>query len=110
MWEIMTPGFPSDPAAHSNYIQDVDLAMAMADPFLQLAQDAADNDFAGFDFSEWSILTDKNADGVLGGKQEFLVRTSVVPEPGTVVLLLSGMLLLVGVARKRRLEVELGDR
>jgi hypothetical protein len=111
IWSIMTPGFPGSVGG----INDIDLAMAMALPFINLAQDAsagigsAATAFAEFDFSEWSVLTDVNADGQTGGKQEFLVRTTVpgvigvnvVPEPATVVLLLSGFLILFGVGRKR---------
>jgi len=104
IWSIMTPGFPTDPALlgpHAAYITDVALAMSMAAPFIAQAQAAAATGFAGFDFSEWSVLTDANKDLASSG-QEFLVRTSLVtPEPETIILLLSGMLILVGVHRKR---------
>ena len=73
----------------------------MAQAFLDVAQEAANNGFAGFDFSQWSVFTDKNADGHSYGKQEYLVRVNVVPEPETVVLLLSGLVVLLGVGRRR---------
>lgn len=95
IWIIMTPGFPTSFSG----IDDL-LAVAMAMPFLDMATDAAKNGFGDFDFSEWSVFTDKAADGHNFGKQEYLVRT-VVPEPETVVLLLSGLVVLFGVGRRR---------
>jgi hypothetical protein len=107
IWSIMTPGFPASPANHSGYITDVDLAMAMAAPFMTLAQNAANAGFGGLDLSEWSVLSDQNADGQIGGKQEFLVRTNTVPEPATVVLMFTGLLVLFGVHRRR--QAAMGD-
>ncbi len=66
-----------------------------------MAKEAADGGFTGFDFSQWSVFTDKNADGHSYGKQEYLVRVNVVPEPATVILLLSGLVVLFGVGRRR---------
>ena len=107
IWQLMTPGFPVDPAVAGPYVADVNLALAMADPFIKMAQTAAQAGFYGMDFREWSVMTDQNANGATGGMAEVLVR-SVAPEPGTVVLLLTGMLFLFGFARKRL--TELGDR
>lgn len=109
IWIIMTPGFPADASqlgAHASFIDDIGLAFGMAIPFLDMAQEAADGGFTGFDFSQWSVFTDKNADGHSYGKQEYLVRT-VVPEPATVILLLSGLVVLFGVGRRRL--SQLGD-
>jgi hypothetical protein len=104
IWSIMTPGFPGDATqlgAHAAYISDVALAMSMAQPFIAQVQAAAAAGYAGFDFSQWSVLTDANKD-LAGSGQEFLVRTSLVtPEPQTVILLLSGLFVLLGVQRKR---------
>jgi hypothetical protein len=58
--------------------------------------------YQGFDFSEWAVITDVAADD-LGydynplrqpGAQEFLVHVTVTPEPETVIMLLSGLLVL----------------
>lgn len=48
------------------------------------------------DWSSWQVVTHVNADGSLGGNQEFLVYTT--PEPGTILLMGSGLLALVGAA------------
>jgi hypothetical protein len=105
IWSIMTDGFPNTIGGITNVV----LAAAMADPFVNMAVSARTLGYTGLttlgvgfnsmNFDEWSVLTDV----VDPGKQEYLVQTtSVVPEPGTYVLLLSGLILLWGVARRRR--------
>ncbi|GLC25325.1 PEP-CTERM sorting domain-containing protein [Roseisolibacter agri] len=74
---------------------------------------AAASGFAGFDFSNYWVLTDVTGVGqALGGAQEFIVpgiggggTGSVVPEPSTYLLMATGMVALAGVARRRRQSV-----
>lgn len=65
--------------------------------------------YAGFDFSEWAVLTDVHA-ADLGydidplrepGVQEYLVHVTVTPEPETVILMLSGLAVLAFAWRRR---------
>lgn len=53
-------------------------------------------------YSEWSVLTPYTDADTNIRSQEFLVRTSVVPEPGTWAMLLTGLVGLGGVAFRRR--------
>jgi hypothetical protein len=53
-------------------------------------------------FSRWKVLTDVASDGFEAGRQEFLVVTT--PEPGTIALLLVGLLGIGVVALRRRQE------
>lgn len=57
---------------------------------------------ASVDLDEWFVITNVNlgASDYDGTGQEFLVRRSV-PEPATLFLMLTGLVLLVGVNRKR---------
>ena len=70
----------------------------------------ADNNAAGYVADDWYVLTRAGATDGLGesgdGKgQEFLVRRASVPEPGTLLLMLTGMVMLVGVSRKRAFDL-----
>ena len=51
------------------------------------------------DFSSFLILTDNTPDPVSGARQEFLI---VTPEPATVALFATGLLGIIGVARRRK--------
>ncbi|MFQ5705295.1 MAG: PEP-CTERM sorting domain-containing protein [Gemmatimonadales bacterium] len=117
IWTIMTPGFgnPWDPfLPDGQWVTDKNLADAMAAPFLALADAAMRNNYAGtgMDFGEWSVVSDKcigttvatTACPQVGGVQEYLVHT-VVPEPETVVLMMTGLLALaVGAFKFRMLD------
>ena len=94
IWSITNASFPGAYSATVN----VALANAMASPFLTLANTALTGGFVGMDFDQWAVATDTD---LPLGYQEFLVNTAVVPEPGTWVLLLSGLGLLFFVGRKR---------
>lgn len=60
-------------------------------------------DLSNFNLAGFAIVTDVNAAGRRrGGVQEF-ITTSVTPEPGSMVLLGTGLLALVGVATRKRL-------
>lgn len=107
IWTIMAPPaftFPADASFSVNQA----MANQMASPWVQWANAMASNDpnsFGGMDFSEWSVLTDVNAQGQgpagnTNGKQEYLVRTKV-PEPATLFLMLSSIGLLAFVSRRR---------
>jgi hypothetical protein len=76
--------------------------------WLNLANQAEANNYAGFDFREWVVVTDVNAPGapvsydpeMVEAWHEGLVRVTVTPEPETVILFLSGLLIL-GLAWRR---------
>jgi hypothetical protein len=99
IWSIMTAGYPT------TAVTTPALANAMSSPFIGLAATALASGFTGqyaMNFDQWSVLTDVTDPGV----QEYLVQTTVpqvVPEPETYVLLLSGLMLLWAVSRKRRI-------
>lgn len=86
---------------------------AVRDDFLAMAVTGA----ATMDLSEWYVITEDGVtDGFGQGRfdaqwdgkgQEFLMRRASVPEPGTVLLILTGVVMLLGVGRKRVLD--LGD-
>lgn len=62
-----------------------------------LMTDAAAAVGAGYTADGWYVVTPQN----LKYGQEFLIRTNVVPEPSTYILLATGLLLIVGFGRKR---------
>lgn len=101
IWAVMTPGF-----AYSAYAND-------GTDWLATAQNA---DLSGFNFNSWTILTpyaqDRFGDWVITSRQEMLAQNvfpevtaltpaTVTPEPETYVLLLSGMVFLAFVGRRR---------
>ncbi|MGA2956297.1 MAG: PEP-CTERM sorting domain-containing protein [Thermodesulfobacteriota bacterium] len=60
---------------------------------------------SGWDGSGWTILTDVN--NTAFSAQEFLIQTPVAtPEPGTIMLLGSGILGVYGFSRKKRTQLE----
>jgi hypothetical protein len=97
IWTIMTYGFPG---SFGGEITNTALAAAMAAPFVTMAQ----TNYANFDLSGWSILTDAAVVNGQPGTQEFLVRTTVTPEPQTYLLLLSGLIVVFAVSWWRRRE------
>lgn len=60
------------------------------------------------DQNDWYVITndDLGTGNYDGTGQEFLMRRASVPEPGPTLLLLTGLVMLVGVSRKRILRVE----
>jgi len=95
IWTIMTPGFPGS----FGEITNTALAAAMAAPFVTMAQSEVGSLSAGF-LNQWSIVSDVATPGT----QEFLVRTTVTPEPQTYLLLLSGLIVVFAISRWRRRE------
>jgi hypothetical protein len=85
IWSITTPGFgPTLNTATAGW-QSYFLGLAVPTSF----------------GSDWYVLSpDQGYNG-----QEFLVRTASVPEPGTLLLIGSGVLLLVGFNRRRMKDV-----
>ena len=59
-------------------------------------------DLSAVDQNSWAVVTDVTVTGAEGGVQEFLVRTNVVPEPSTYLLLTSGLVGVALIARRRR--------
>ena len=59
----------------------------------------AENQLSAADLQNYTILSD-----AAGGKQEFIIRTAT-PEPGTVLLMLTGIVVLFVVVRRRRVGV-----
>jgi hypothetical protein len=76
--------------------------------WLNLANAAEAGGYRGFNFNEWRIVTDITSSGaklsydpeMVESYHEALVRVTVTPEPETMILLLSGLLVL-GVAWRR---------
>lgn len=76
--------------------------------YINLANAAEAGGYAGFDFREWAVVTDITSTGaqlsydpeMVGSYHEALVKVTVTPEPETMILLLSGLLIL-GVAWRR---------
>jgi hypothetical protein len=73
--------------------------------FLDLATDNG----GSFSTDGWYVVTrttvnQGNQSNYDGTGQEFLMRVASVPEPGTFLLMVTGLFLLVGVHRKRLIE------
>ncbi len=103
IWATLTPGFGTASLEPGAWVY--------ADPFVALANAAMQNNYAGtgMNFSEWSVVSDKCNDAAyaethvcqIGGVQEYLVHT-VVPEPETVFLMMTGLLAVAVGALKFR--------
>lgn len=65
----------------------------LGDPWLTAAGNA---DLSGFNWNNWVIVSDASMQDHVGGNQEFLVY--VAPEPGTIILLGSGLVAVLGAA------------
>ncbi len=82
LWDLMNPG--SEPTSYGNVQHWLDLAAA---------------NYGSIDPSQFAIITNVGPVTLTGQVQEFIIRT---PEPGTLALLLCGMLVLaVFVSRQR---------
>lgn len=98
IWNLTTPGvFPGTSSSPAPYVTNWQQASDMASA---LRSDFASPDLTSFDFNNWWILSDQNTGAT--GTQEFLVHTTVTPEPATYVLLLTGLVVLFGLTWLRR--------
>jgi len=96
IWSTMTPGFPG-----LSGVNNPGRANRVAQPWLAMVDEAESEGFVGMNWAEWRILSDVEADGHVGGKQEYLTRVTATPEPETWLMLATGLLLL-GVFYRRR--------
>ena len=62
----------------------------------------ADADLSTVNLSGFAVVTDTQTLNGVGGSQEFLVRSNVVPEPSTWLLMATGLLGVMILARRRR--------
>jgi len=100
IWELMSPGYPSgSPTYTYGDNTEVSSAMTMAGNIISNG-----GSLNGFNIAEWAVMTDENSHGALHGKQEYITRVSV-PEPGTILLIATGMFMLIGVNRRRITEI-----
>ena len=88
IWNITSPGTP-------NYSG---LSIADRNTINGFIADAQHN-YKNVNLSDWAVVTDVNTANGQGGVQEYL--TQVTPEPGTILLLGTGLLLIGGVLAKR---------
>ncbi len=95
IWNLTQPSvFPGTSSSPAPYVTNWTQAS-------QMASAAEAIPFTSLDFNNWWILTPTNASSA-GSAQEFLVHTTVTPEPETYVLLLTGLVGLFGVTWLRR--------
>lgn len=98
IWTIMSP--TAFAPYGSSYVPGTNWVQALA------TYGVNDSRFGGFDFTQWSVISDQRMGRSAGigvnGFQEQLVRNPVVtPEPETYVLLVSGLFFMVLVGRRR---------
>jgi hypothetical protein len=85
IWNLMTPDHPGWGDSQAYWYQ------------------LAEANYRNIDLRDWSVITDVNASGIVGGVQEFLTPTTVSPEPLTLTLLGSGLVGLAFTRRRRRM-------
>lgn len=90
IWNITSPGTPNLGG----------LSLADRNTVLGYITSAQQN-YGQVNLSNWAVVTDVNTVNGQGGAQEYL--TQVTPEPGTIILFGTGLVLIGGVVVKRNL-------
>lgn len=97
IWELFNPGNPNG-GANANVVGTEAWWLKQVNTFY-----ADQSSWNGYEWGKYSVITDSKAKGLkVGGFQEFITDVEIAPEPGTMVLLGTGLLAVAGMAVRRR--------